>query len=150
MSFCIEKSKKKFSFTNRRKHLTQLAEEFKNEMPTKCTSYAKASRVYRVYMRSSRYSACNSLNDSSCDIQVTALEFRQLVGKRKFSRKKIAAYWEELAATRLALDTAYKQYSTALAKKSRLLQTFNLNKKRANKLIAIKERNVQEQKVEEF
>ena len=64
----ISKPRSKQSSTDRRKNTAYLIELLGNEMLTKCSPYKEAGRVYKVYVRSSRYRAYNASNNSRYDI----------------------------------------------------------------------------------
>jgi hypothetical protein len=74
-------------------------------MPTKCTPCREAGRVYKVYVRSGRYSAYNASNSKRCDIRVTASEFSRLSKERKSLVKKVSEAYSavELAYTELLI-----------------------------------------------
>lgn len=140
----------KSSSTDRRKNTAHIIELFGDEMPTKCSPCKKAGRVCKVHVRSGRCGACNASNDSSCDIQVTASEFRRLAKERNSLREKMSSHRGELEAARLALEAAHDRYSSALAKEGRLLKQIEQNEKRAGEAISVEERGIEEQEFEEF
>lgn len=54
--------------TLRRERLAALIADFGEDMPTKYTPYKEAGRICRVHVKSGRYRACNSVNNSRYDI----------------------------------------------------------------------------------
>ena len=91
-------------------------------MPTKCTPCKKAGRICRVYINSSRCSACNALNSDDCDIRVTASEFRRLAKERtslqrklKDSRDAVSKARDRVVEIQAIMDAAQEGYRTALS-----------------------------------
>ena len=118
----ILKPRLKQSSTDRRKNTAYLIKLLGNEMPTKCSPYKEAGRVYKVYVRSGRYGSYNASNNPRYNILVTASEFRRLAKERSSLKEKMSLYRTELDAARIALEAAYERYSVALAKEGRLLK----------------------------
>lgn len=153
MSFRINKRKSfsaQASSTLRRARLAELIADFGEVMPTKCTPCRDAGRVCRVHVKSGRCGACNSSNNSRCDIRITSSEFRRLIKERTSLKEKLRVHREELDAARLALEAAHERYSVALSKEGRLLKQMEYNETKAAEAITVEERGIQEQEVEEF
>lgn len=136
--------------TLRRERLAELIADFGEDMPTKCTPCKESGRICRVHVKSGRCGSCNSTNNSRCDIRVTSSEFRRLSKERASLKEKLRLHREELDAARLALEAAHERYSIALSKEGRLLKQMEHNDSKADEAIAVEERGIQEQEVEEF
>ena len=150
MSSSRVSKQKKSSSTVRRHNLGNYVETYGDIMPTKCTPCKEAGRVCRVHVRSGRCGACNNTNNTGCDIQVTASEFRRLVSKRDALKRNLSESNDELESARSALDAAHERFSTALAKVSRLSKELSQNERRAEEAIAVEDRSIREQEVEEL
>jgi hypothetical protein len=68
--------------TSRRHCLVDIINSYSKTIPTKCLSYKKYNRTYRVYIRSSRYGKCNRYS-LRYNIRVTENEWQRLKKARE-------------------------------------------------------------------
>ena len=82
-------------------------------MPRKCSSYRSNSRVYRVYISSSRYSECVRYGNLNYDVKILESEWKCI-------EKERGKVLKQLAAAREAKRKAREDELTALAREDRL------------------------------
>lgn len=121
--------------THRCKKLTKFIRENGITIVKSCSFYTRKKKVYRVYIKSGRYSECNKHNIKGCDVRVTPTKQKSLQSVRdKLTRK--------LKAVRYDLVRKSEEITVAYTKEARLRRQLELHEKREGEAIAIEEASI--------
>lgn len=104
----------------------------------------------RVHVRSGRCNHCNRSNFMDCDIRVTAGEFARLSKERVSLLAQVDEAHRATVAAQKEVMEAQDRLSQSLAKEVRLHRQLGQNSTRAEEVIAVEERGIEEQEAEEF
>lgn len=136
------------SSTLRRHRLFKFIDEFGETMVKKCSTCAKHSRVCKVHVRSGKCSECVR-RGQACDVKVTESEFKRLLQEKEKLRQQLRDSRAAQDAAMQAQEKALEDLRVARAKEERLRRQMDLLDSRAEEAIAVEERGILEQEVEE-
>ena len=109
-----------------------------------CSTCRRHSRVCKVHLRSGSCSECLRRNQK-CDVRVIENEWKRLKAEKFKLRQKICNALAAQEETRKAENKAASDRRVTLAKEMRLRQQMNMLKKRADKVITLKEAQIAEE-----
>jgi hypothetical protein len=117
-------------------------------MVQKCSTCVQHNRPCRVHVRSGKCNVCNRLGQR-CDVKVTQSEFKRQAAEKEKLKKQIQESCDEQEEAFKAHNAALVEMRVAQAKEERLRRQIDLLDRRADKAIAVEERNIQELEREE-
>jgi hypothetical protein len=88
-------------------------------MVKKCSSYDKHGRVYKVHVRSGKYSECLR-RGQRCDVKVTQSEFKRLTEEKDKLRRRIQEARDEQEAAIRVHEKALEDLKVARTREERL------------------------------
>jgi predicted nuclease with TOPRIM domain len=112
-------------------------------MVKKCSTCAKHNCVCCVHVCSGKCGACNWLGQR-CDVKVTQSEFKRLAAEKVKLKVEIQESRDRQEAAFKEHEEALEKMRVARAKEERLRQQMDLLDRRADEVIAVKERQIQE------
>lgn len=136
------------SSTTRRHRLYEFVESFGETMVKKCSTCAKHNRVCKVHVRSGKCSECLR-RGQRCDVKVTQSEFHRLTSEREKLQNSIKESREAQNEALKASEKALEELRTARAREERLRRQMDLLDRRAEEAIAVEERSIVEQELDE-
>lgn len=136
------------SSTVRRHRLYRFIEAFGEVMVQKCTTCREKKRVCKVHIRSGKCSEC-AKRGQRCDVRVTQSEFTRLVSEKEKLQARIKESREAQNEALKASEKALEDLRVARAREERLRQQMDLLDRRADEAIAVEERGLAEQELDE-
>ena len=136
------------SSTARRHRLYEFVESFGEIMVKKCSTCEKHKRVCKVHIRSGRCSECLR-RGQRCDVKVTQSEFTRLASEKEKLQARIKESREAQSEALKASEKALEDLRVARAREERLRQQMDLLDRRAEEAIAVEERSIVEQELDE-
>lgn len=112
-------------------------------MVQKCATCVKHGRVCKVHIRSGKCSECLR-RGQRCDIRVTESEFKRLAAEKEKLRVRIRESREAQDVAMKAHEKALEELRVARAREERLRTQMDLLDRRAEEVIAVEERNIEE------
>lgn len=117
-------------------------------MVKKCSTCVKHNRVCKVHVRSGKCSECLR-RGQRCDVRVTQSEFHRLTSEREKLQNSIKESREAQNEALKASEKALEELRTARAREERLRRQMDLLDRRAEEAIAVEERSIVEQELDE-
>jgi hypothetical protein len=136
------------SSTARRRRLYEFVESFGETMVQKCLTCEKHNRVCKVHIRSGKCSECLK-RGQRCNVRVTQSEFTRLASEKEKLRIRIKETREAQNEALKASEKALEDLRVARAREERLRQQMDLLDRRAEEAIAVEERSIAEQELDE-
>lgn len=138
------------SSTDRRKELSSFIEEFGDIMTRPCKRCKDSRRVCKAHVRSGKCQHCARAGYSDCDIRVTQSEWDRL--RREHSRlfREMEQARSAAVAAQERVAAAQEEASKALSKEMRLRKQLDRLQEEEAEAIAVEERSIELQELDEW